>query len=368
MPDPGLLEYLDQTIMLERECYTLNQLIEFGESQCTVTQTEPTEPVYPEPPVLPPPPERLQLLIPESKRSNCGKLVRRPLFWLLLAGGCVLCGLVVYIFDLHNLITGTAHGDFVHVWLLLTAFVWMLIFLFYLGLPFYIEQEYLFIMARQGRKQLAADEAAYYAQNAQVRVSYNRQIFELKTQYETALAAAKTRNESAGQIIPALEALQRRFQASQYKLHQTLTQLYAIDRITPKCHNLIALTMLHEYLASGRCDGLDGADGAYSLIKPGTQDHQIIYKMTDIPDDLEPLQAHQHKLYTELTAAQQTITALSQAITDKLNRLAAQPDTPADGDSTKVQPPPSGTDQLEQYFGKLEAINDSAAVYLARHG
>ena len=104
-------------------------------------------------------------------------------------------------------------------------------------------------------------------------------------------------------------------------LEKALDQLYAENVIFPKYRNFVAISAINEYLQSGRCDKLEGPDGAYNLYEMELRQNIIIAQLSSIIDNLEQIKNNQFSLYQELQAANQTIEAILYE-TYKLNETA----------------------------------------------
>ena len=83
-------------------------------------------------------------------------------------------------------------------------------------------------------------------------------------------------------------------------LENALEQLYDENIIFPKYRNLVAITAINEYLMSGRCDKLEGSDGAYNLYEMELRQNIIIAQLSSIIDNLEQIRNNQFSLYQEL--------------------------------------------------------------------
>ncbi len=77
-------------------------------------------------------------------------------------------------------------------------------------------------------------------------------------------------------------------------------QLYSKNIIYGKYRNLIALSSFLDYLLSGRCDSLDGKEGAYNIYEQESRTDVIINKMDVIIDKLDEISKNQYYLYSEL--------------------------------------------------------------------
>ena len=83
-------------------------------------------------------------------------------------------------------------------------------------------------------------------------------------------------------------------------LENTLNEFYSENVIYPKYRNFVAITAINEYLLSGRCDKLEGSDGAYNLYEMELRQNIIIAQLSSIIDNLEQIKSNQYSLYEEL--------------------------------------------------------------------
>lgn len=87
------------------------------------------------------------------------------------------------------------------------------------------------------------------------------------------------------------------------KLHEserTLQRYYSKDIIFPKYRNLPALTMIYEYLSTGRCSELTGPNGAYNLYESELRQNTIISQLNIVISQLESIRYNQYVLYEEV--------------------------------------------------------------------
>ena len=90
-------------------------------------------------------------------------------------------------------------------------------------------------------------------------------------------------------------------------LEKALEQLYDENVIFPKYRNFVAITTINEYFLSGRCDKLEGPDGAYNLYEMELRQNIIIAQLSNIIDNLEQIRSNQYSLYEELQKSNCTI-------------------------------------------------------------
>ena len=90
-------------------------------------------------------------------------------------------------------------------------------------------------------------------------------------------------------------------------LTNTLQKLYDENIIFPKYRNFVAISAINEYIVSGRCASLEGADGSYNLYEMELRQNIIINQLSNILDNLEQIKYNQFSLYMELKKSNETI-------------------------------------------------------------
>lgn len=73
------------------------------------------------------------------------------------------------------------------------------------------------------------------------------------------------------------------------ELEILLNKLYAKNIIFPKYRNLAIIAQIYEYLASGRCEQLEGPYGAYNLFESELRQNVIIDRLDEIIHQLDRL-------------------------------------------------------------------------------
>lgn len=105
------------------------------------------------------------------------------------------------------------------------------------------------------------------------------------------------------------------------KLVECRANLYGYDIIFGKYHNLIAASTFYEYLATGRCTGLTGADGAYNLFEAECKANQIIGQLSQVIVSLEQIKESQYTIYTELQKVNSNLDRLNNTMSAALKSL-----------------------------------------------
>ena len=77
-------------------------------------------------------------------------------------------------------------------------------------------------------------------------------------------------------------------------------ELYSTNVIFGKYRDIVALTSFYEYLVAGRCDSLEGKDGAYNIYESEIRTNQIISQLNDVMDSLEQIKNGQYMVYSTI--------------------------------------------------------------------
>ena len=298
MANSELLSYVKQVMDLETSVYT-NQSLQDGFSSSMAAQA----------PARPQKPEKKVVSMP--LKPEIPTLDKNPMLSMLVFCGIGAVFTILGIFSL-------ALGDFLSI---IMGLLWLII-----GVPIVIGGA-----KHPGEVKKKTDEynAAVGKYNAEMDV------------YKKHSAEAETRNQNQEQVYQSKVAVYRQNMASftdkceksresiveaGNNLKNTLEQVYSVDVIYPKYRNLVAVTMIYEYLASGRCSELEGPNGAYNLYEMELRQNIIIGQLSSILDRLEQIRSNQFTLYNELEKSNQESARLLSDISNNVefNRYASE--------------------------------------------
>ena len=96
-----------------------------------------------------------------------------------------------------------------------------------------------------------------------------------------------------------------------------LDKYYNLDLVFEKYRNLCAVSSFLEYLKSGRCETLEGSEGAYNLYENELRMNIIIDKLDIVIEHLEQIEKNQYLLYDALNKSIKT----TKMLTSTCNRL-----------------------------------------------
>lgn len=292
MQGQALVDYVKRVMDLEKDVYTNQQIQDNFEK--SVTQWKPVQPPKPKlertsPPLLPP-------FIEDPSKAQT-KVATFGYTTLLLAGVLLTC------FGVWCLANGVFVGGFVVV---LSG-----IGLAYVGIMYFSERQ-----AKEDEYQAIIDDyrldmAKYNATIEQVKAENE----EKQDQYRLALEDYQQRNS---EYIQARKDSYALVTDSRRTLESALNSLYDMGIIYPKYRNLVAISAIYEYLSSGRCNSLDGPNGAYNLYEMELRQNIVIGQLSTIIANLNQIKNNQFTLYNELISANQKSNLL---LSDILNNV-----------------------------------------------
>lgn len=185
--------------------------------------------------------------------------------------------------------------------------------------------------------QFAADKQAFEEEKARqeqlAQIEFEQAVAEAKKKTEEELEAAKRKlAEGKENIDFELRAELAKIQLLDHEIAQaegTLKalvtgreELYAYNVIFPKYRNFVALSTFYEYLLTGRCSALEGADGAYNLYESEVRANLIIAKLADVVQSLEEIKDNQYTAYSQLRSMNSSLDKLNARMNEANEALA----------------------------------------------
>lgn len=120
------------------------------------------------------------------------------------------------------------------------------------------------------------------------------------------------------------EAVMHELFDAKWNLEKALISLYEEGIIYSKYRNLVAVSTIYEYLASGRCDQLEGPNGAYNLYEMELRQNIVIGQLSTITEHLEQIKENQYTLYYEIQNANRNSESMLSSIGDDVKFSAYQ--------------------------------------------
>lgn len=140
----------------------------------------------------------------------------------------------------------------------------------------------------------------------------DRKIKELEERPVPARAIKEILDE---EIREAEELLKKTFAAR--------NELYAYGIIFGKYRNAVALSSIYEYLMSGRCASLEGADGAYNIYENEIRANCVIAQLDTVISSLEDIKQNQYMMYQELRSINSALQTLIDTMDEALSSIRA---------------------------------------------
>lgn len=176
---------------------------------------------------------------------------------------------------------------------------------------------------------------------------------EAMIQYEQDLLDDKarvTREIIAKKFIESeIESVERRLSESQKRLQE----MYNFGVVYPKYRNLVMINSICEYLKSGRCNSLDGPDGAYNILENEMRLDRIILQLDQVIERLDQIRMNQYLLYSAIQTANNTAREIIQSIKEIATKIDSL--TIKDYDYTEQIQAIQATSSLTAY--NIERVN-----------
>lgn len=97
-----------------------------------------------------------------------------------------------------------------------------------------------------------------------------------------------------------LEDVLKKISDKRIETELRLNKIYDCNIIFPKYRNFTMVSMLYEYICAGRCDSLEGHDGAYNILEVELRLDRIIVKIDQVNQKLEQIKNNQFILYSAI--------------------------------------------------------------------
>jgi hypothetical protein len=129
----------------------------------------------------------------------------------------------------------------------------------------------------------------------------------LKFASEHAISSLEKEIASSNLYIDELKTKILNYKTAIDNATNELNNLYNLDIIFPKYRNFLAVNQISEYIDSGRCSELEGANGAYNLYESELRQNIIIDKLETVINQLEQIKQNQFYIYQAMRDTQNAI-------------------------------------------------------------
>ncbi|MEE0179612.1 MAG: hypothetical protein U0I25_07670 [Oscillospiraceae bacterium] len=168
----------------------------------------------------------------------------------------------------------------------------------------------------EARRKYQADVEKYKAQVANFKQSIGKIIAENQEKRKKYHKELDEYPRRVWKLEDTLFEAKKNLMDAAFPVNDALRALYNTGIIWEKYQNLVAVSTMYEYIASGRCDRLDGPYGAYNLYESELRQNIIIGQLSKIETHLEQIKENQNMLYYELRDANTSISRLLSGIED----------------------------------------------------
>lgn len=100
-------------------------------------------------------------------------------------------------------------------------------------------------------------------------------------------------------------------------------ELYNYNIIFIKYRNIVAISTIYEYLVSGRCTVLDGANGAYNLYESESRANIIINQLNGVLESLDTIKDSQFTIYNAIQKANSSLQRLERSMSAAAKSLSS---------------------------------------------
>lgn len=325
---------------------------------------------------------------PVLRKATVMEIARSPSGWHLgISIYCSICGIAA----------ATKWGFFGAIIGIVLCFV---VADLILAVPFTIKENH----ERKFAHKLALEEhqkALQYRKDVQERhriklAEWEREYFRISDAYNLMVTSSRLLQEQQQEKCQQMRQQRVKIEIKLKELQEKLREYYNRGPIYQSYHNLVAVTQIYEYLASGIANELEGPNGAYAQYMNDVRAERICNDLEKIRSDMnrgfDRLAVNQQVLYNELNSMNQSLGEISSscynlcsgmaATTSQLNTLAIsanqmRQDVTADihrlndrissiSEDTKIMALNSATIGFNQYLDmKSRGVDAYYATYLA---
>ena len=98
-------------------------------------------------------------------------------------------------------------------------------------------------------------------------------------------------------------------------------EMYSYNIIFDKYRNIVALSTFYEYLMAGRCESLDGANGAYNIYENEIRLDAIITQLDEIKTKLDEIKQNQYMIYKTMSEIASSLKSLESSMDKAVKSL-----------------------------------------------
>lgn len=146
---------------------------------------------------------------------------------------------------------------------------------------------------------------------------YRGKMDEYRSKVEADKRRVERELEYKKYIMSELRELKRAHDSSKY----LLMKAYESNIIFPKYRNWVMVCSLYEYICAGRCDCLEGRDGAYNILEMEIRLDKIITQLDCIIENLDAIKNNQYILFTAIEESRKVSNKILDSVYDAVDSL-----------------------------------------------
>lgn len=213
------------------------------------------------------------------------------------------------------------------------------------------------------KKSYKAQFNAYLQQCAQQKQAYEKQKQAYEKQIKNnQLARERDRNDRVRKnalVKVEIKHIQEYIRETQ----ERLDNIYARNVIFPKYRNLPMVCSLYEYLCAGRCNSLEGHEGAYNILEMEIRMDRVILQLDRIISMLGTIQENQYILYSAIQESNRKVNQILLSTQGLMQDLMESLTNSMDKMNNSVQ---LQKEELEQKIVALEKTSALTAYHTER--
>ena len=172
------------------------------------------------------------------------------------------------------------------------------------------------------RDRLIAVERAAIIDEAQTRADAAKMALdEAESSLDSRISELKQRPVPAKAVKDLLDNEIAEAEELLKKTFAVRNELYAYDIIFGKYRDVVALSSFYEYLVSGRCTSLEGADGAYNIYESEIRLNRVISQLDTVIASLDDIKQNQYMMYQELSNINASLSRLNSTMDKALTSI-----------------------------------------------
>lgn len=142
-----------------------------------------------------------------------------------------------------------------------------------------------------------------------------------KKAYDLEIEQEQKRVQSENNIITYLQQEVSTLNKQIVHSNNCLKAIYDKNIIFPKYRNFVMMSAIYEYFCSGRCETLEGHEGAYNILENEIRLDRIIIQLDNVINQLEQIRNNQYMIYDAIQESNRTLNEILESNNQVINKL-----------------------------------------------